>query len=97
MPTLRYGKFKGEDLRDVPSEYLEFLLDSAESTVVEVRQELDRRRLQEEASLSWIERIVESGYRSLARHHHPDAGGDGEDMKQLNAAVEVLRQVVLDR
>ncbi len=98
MPTLRYGKFKGKDIRDAPAEYLEFLLESAERTRVEVREELARRRSLEEADLSWAQQIIETGYRELARRHHPDlVGGDGKAMRSINATVEALRQAVRDK
>ncbi|MDQ3694364.1 MAG: J domain-containing protein [Chloroflexota bacterium] len=35
--------------------------------------------------------LIESAYRCLARVHHPDAGGDTEAMRNLNAAIATLR------
>ena len=94
MPTMRWGKFKGRDLRDVDTDYLEFILESAERTVVEVGDELRRRREVELADLSWLQRIIEVGYRELAKRHHPDLGGSDEDMKGINNAAEALRGMV---
>jgi curved DNA-binding protein CbpA len=38
---------------------------------------------------------VSAGFRELAKRHHPDLnGGDGETMKELNAAVEMLREML---
>jgi hypothetical protein len=42
---------------------------------------------QEDASASDIER----SYKRLAQQHHPDRGGDEEEMKSLNEAYGVLR------
>lgn len=36
--------------------------------------------------------LVEAAYRCLARLHHPDAGGDHEQMQALNQAVETIRE-----
>ncbi len=36
--------------------------------------------------------LIEAAYRVLARMHHPDAGGDAEQMRSINAAVETLRK-----
>lgn len=95
MPTLRFGKFRGQDIRDVPSEYLEFLFEGAERTLVECREELERRRVAEEADLSWAERIVSAGQRQLARQHHPDLeGGSTETMQEINLAADALREAV---
>lgn len=36
--------------------------------------------------------IVEAAYRARAKHAHPDAGGSEEQMKELNEALEHIRQ-----
>jgi hypothetical protein len=36
-------------------------------------------------------RLVEAGYRSLARLMHPDKGGDVREMQRLNALAESVR------
>ena len=89
--TLTFGKYAGLDLQQVPVDYLEWLLESMRLTVTEIDSELERRRLAEEANQSWLEKVVSAGYRSLAKEHHPDRGGDPEAMKDLNAAVAKLR------
>lgn len=38
--------------------------------------------------------LVESAYKTLARLHHPDAGGDHERMQELNAAIEEIRRQI---
>jgi hypothetical protein len=35
--------------------------------------------------------VIEASYRALARLHHPDAGGNAEYMKRLNAARDALK------
>jgi hypothetical protein len=95
LTTLKFGKYKGEDIQNVPTEYLRFLVGSAQETITEVQAELSRRELVEQAALPWIRRVVEVGYRELAKKYHPDAaGGDHDDMAELNAAVERLRELV---
>ncbi len=97
MTRLRFGKYKGRPISELPSEYLQFLIQSATETIDECKNELDRRALAAEASLPWVERVVEVGYRALAGRHHPDVGGDGEQMRELNAAVAALRDMVRER
>jgi hypothetical protein len=94
VKRLRFGKYKGELLSAVPSEYLTFLIDSATTTIEECKEELTRREAAAEATLPWVQRVVETGYRELARRHHPDHGGDGDSMRELNAAIEALREMV---
>jgi hypothetical protein len=95
LTRLRFGKYKGSDISAVPTQYLEFLVSSAEETIAECEAELRRREAVEQAELPWIKRVVEVGYRELAKKCHPDvAGGDRDDMVELNAAVEKLRELV---
>jgi hypothetical protein len=91
---LKFGKYQDQDIRDVPREYLEWLLQSNKETVRAVEEELVRRELAEEASLSWIEKIALTGYRELAKRHHPDAGGQTRDMQEINAASDRLREMI---
>jgi hypothetical protein len=91
---LKFGKYKDWELRDVPRDYLEWYISSQNETVREFKAELERRDTAEEASLSFIERIVTTGYRELAKKNHPDLGGDTDAMKQVNAAAEALRELI---
>ena len=36
--------------------------------------------------------VVQAVFRAMAKHAHPDAGGDNEQMRRLNLAMEVLRE-----
>jgi hypothetical protein len=38
--------------------------------------------------------IVTRGYRAAAREHHPDMGGDVEEMQRVNAAADALRELL---
>jgi hypothetical protein len=92
---LKFGKYRDSDIQDVPSEYLSFLIASARETVESCQAELDRRELVEQAQMPMIRRLVESGYKTLAKQVHPDAdGSDGREMTELNAAVQALREMV---
>ena len=35
--------------------------------------------------------VVDAAYRALAKKHHPDKGGDAEEMKRINAAYAKLK------
>lgn len=94
MPILRFGQYKGTDIRDVPSEYLEYLVAQSQKTLAEMMAELERRAASEEDAMDWPERIVRAGYKALAMQNHPDRGGNTEDMKGLNAAKEQLSEML---
>lgn len=89
-----WGKYKGEPVRDVPDEYLIYIIGSSEATIDQLQQELDRRAQVASASQSWAQRIVEAGFRTMAKQHHPDHGGSHSDMQELNAAAAALREIV---
>jgi uncharacterized protein (DUF3820 family) len=41
---MSYGKYRGEDVKDVPAEYLEFIISEAEITITMMTKELERRK-----------------------------------------------------
>jgi curved DNA-binding protein CbpA len=43
---------------------------------------------------TWERKIIEAGYRALAKRKHPDKGGKPEAMAALNQAVTNLRNLV---
>jgi hypothetical protein len=88
--TLTFGKYEGWSVRDVPEDYLQWLLSSSEDTATMCREEIARREAEEEATMGMMERIIKAGYRDLAKKYHPDAGGDNEQMKELNASYDAL-------
>src|SRR5579863_1825300 len=92
--VLTYGKHRGSDIRDVPREYLEWLLHSSQETVVAIEAELERRDLAEMADASWVEKIIRTGFRTLALQHHPDRGGDAAKMRDLLAAHDRLQSML---
>jgi hypothetical protein len=94
VKRLRFGQYKGQPISAVPADYLEFLIKTAEETISDCREELTRREAAAEASLPWVQRVVEAGFRALAKQHHPDHGGTNDAMSELIAAVECLRERV---
>ena len=92
--VLTYGKHRGSDIRDVPREYLEWLLNSSRETVTAIEAELERRDLAEMADASWVEKIIRTGFRTLALQHHPDRGGDAAKMRDLLAAHDRLQSML---
>jgi hypothetical protein len=106
QPLMRFGRYRGRPLRELPDDYLSWLgtLDLREPLRTDIDQELVRRAHDARsgdavasvpASLrDTTEALVTAGYRALARRAHPDAGGDDATMRDVNAAVEVLRRLV---
>jgi hypothetical protein len=91
---LNFGKFKGWDLNEVPDDYVDYMVQQKRKDLQLWEEEQRRRELMREAELPMIEKVVKVGYRTLAQQYHPDHGGDGEAMRQLNAAMAQLQEMV---
>ena len=91
---LQFGKYKGYDLQAIPDDYLEWLISTQEKTLTSYQEERTRRQDLQEAQLSWAERLVQTGFRTLAMQCHPDHGGNNESMRQVIAAHERLKELL---
>jgi Putative quorum-sensing-regulated virulence factor len=92
---MRFGKYKGYEVADLPRPYLEWLLGVAREPLLSaVRRALGEEkpaaRAISPAVKAMAREIVSQGYRSLAQKHHPDRGGNHEDMVLVNKAKELL-------
>ena len=92
--TIKFGKYAGRDICEVPDDYLDWLISTRKSELNGYQAELDRRQQAKEASLPMIEKIVSVGYRELAKRLHPDAGGETAAFQDLQAANEQLKAAV---
>lgn len=88
MAKLGFGKYKDLDIRDVPEDYLLWLISNSKQRIIEYQTELDRREKMDDANLSIMERLIKKGYRELAKEVHPDTGGTTSEMQELNSAYE---------
>ena len=91
---LQFGKYKGYDLQQVPDDYLQWIAETQRKTLAEYEAEQTRRLNLQEARLSWAERMVQAGFRTLAMEHHPDRGGNNEAMRQVIAAQARLKEML---
>jgi hypothetical protein len=87
-----FGKYEGCQLRDLPTDYLEWLttLEKLRTRLAEaVRAELERRTIPR-PSVEIIRELVSLGRKSAAKRYHPDAGenADAVRMAALNAAAD---------
>ena|ERR1041385_4120260 len=104
-----FGKFKGVEVSAVPHGYLSWALANVKNLdgalKFEIEAELGYRTRSEshqssrhtalpERARSLAAEVVELGFYAAARKHHPDMGGDHEDMVLLTQVREVLREIV---
>jgi hypothetical protein len=92
---LTFGKYNGWDLTEVPDEYVDYMVQQKRCDLRIWEEEQQRRELMREAELPMIEKVVKAGYHALAHKYHPDRGGDEDAMRQLNAAMAQLQDIVV--
>jgi hypothetical protein len=63
VPTMKFGKYQGMDYSEVPTDYIQWLMDDTKKKLAEYERELDLRK--NKAEDSWMNQIVEKGYAAL--------------------------------
>ena len=92
---MTFGKHRGKHIRDIPNDYLLWVLDNCGNLQPTMRREI-RIRLGLEppprphsADLT-VGRVLEPWYRKLAREFHPDTRGSHLGMVAVNRARDLL-------
>jgi hypothetical protein len=96
MAVLTFGKYNGVELSAVPSDYLEWLISTRKKDIQTYQDELDRRAVVELSSLTMVERIIQSGFKTLAKTMHPDAGGTTAGFQELQGSYEQLKGILTE-
>jgi hypothetical protein len=91
---LVFGKYKGRSIDDpeVPKAYLEWLYERNVETAEDLKGELGRREQAETENTSWAERLVRSGFRTLANEYK----GDEAAQKDIAGARAILEGILTD-
>jgi len=99
--TIPFGKYKGRNICEVPTDYLDWLLSLSDlkcSFRYAVQDELRRRfapppppkKHQPQLRLD----IADAWRRKMAFEFHPDRGGTVEGMRAINRGYEYLRELM---
>jgi hypothetical protein len=91
---INFGKYSGQEISEIPREYLEWLRKANDEINALINTELERRDALESDQQTMIEKIVHAGYRSMAQKLHPDTGGTTQDFQDLSAGYSQL-QIIL--
>jgi len=94
MPIFAFGKYKGLEYSEADEEYLQWMIDAKLKEIKGYQDELDRRAMAKEASLSMSEKIITAGYKALAMSLHPDKGGSTVQFQELKASYDQLKDVM---
>jgi hypothetical protein len=101
---LQFGKYKGKDAADVPTDYVKWLERTQTANLRELRAQMRKLGLTTSQDTTVVYKtagltaaqleMMETGYRHLARQRHPDHGGSNEAMRGLNDAIATARRSV---
>jgi len=99
-----WGKYRGRRVEDTPSSYLVWVLEECDNVYPDLRQAIEDALADRFAKpCSFCEGkssgalsagLINSWYRKLSLSHHPDRGGSTERMQAINAAHELLKEMV---
>jgi hypothetical protein len=100
-----WGQHKGRALANIETSYLLWVLYEASAAKewlkAAIREELERRESAggthrgKAGPVANLKEFVTRWYRKMALRFHPDRlGGDGREMKAINAAAERLRELL---
>jgi uncharacterized protein (DUF3820 family) len=94
-----FGKFRGQEVAELPASYLVWCWENVALRSPELRlaiQEAICQRLQTEGVLPppWRQGWFQQVYRLLCREFHPDRrSGSDEGMRAINRLAELVQQV----
>jgi DnaJ-class molecular chaperone len=92
--VLKFGKFKGSLVEDVPTSYLAYLLDQDfvdYDLKASCLDEINYRYSEFKMSKKAVDRsIIDQAYKRLVIKHHPDKGGNHNAMIAINEFREIL-------
>lgn len=97
-----FGKHKGKDLREVPDDYLLWVLDKCDAASPTLKSAIRQRLGVGEPSPASapppgsgvaIEAVVRAWVRQMTLKYHPDRGGSHEAMIAVNDGAELLRRL----
>jgi hypothetical protein len=63
LPLFKFGKYGGVPRNEVPDDYINYMINNSENTVLECKAELARRQLKVDNSI--MKRILDSGRDAL--------------------------------
>lgn len=94
---MTFGKYRGKPLRDIPLDYLQWVLGNctrcSPALLAEIKIVLQRVEARPAKSELALPAIAARWYRTLAAKFHPDRGGSHEAMKAINRANDLLLQL----
>jgi Putative quorum-sensing-regulated virulence factor len=104
--VLPFGKYRGLDVTDAPTQYLQWLADQdwlRNSLRSAIEDELERRAGMGSRSgppvkinTKIADSIIRAGVRAMSKTHHPDLGGDHELMVRINTTADTLRAMIAE-
>lgn len=89
-----FGKFKGEEIEDLPSSYLVFLIEQCDNLKPFLKEEIENEldfRFGKDKNMPAVSKDVKAVYKKLALKYHPDKGGNTMAMQAVNEFYNLLK------
>lgn len=96
---LRWGKYKGYDIKDVPKTYLLWLYRNNLEVTEAIEKCLGTIDLENQVKSNYPNNLsdsISSLRRRLAKRYHPDSGGSNESMAAVNATIDEVLYLLKD-
>jgi hypothetical protein len=104
---MRFGKYRGRELEDIPDDYKYWLLDASRETVLALEDDLGEAHESPSNGNGHhdsappnlppgTKQLIEVGFKTLAKRYHADLNGGRADprMVELNLMMEQLRKIL---
>jgi len=89
MPVMKFGKYQGHELSEIPQDYIEWMRRDAADKIAMCDRELELRR--NKAEDSWMNQIVEKGYAILKQ-----LDAQSVNHTKLDIAYKALKAAIAD-
>lgn len=91
---LKFGKHKGKHIKDVPADYLDWMLLNVDSLTDFGRRSIEAELENRLHPARDVSKEIQQVFRAMSKKYHPDAGGTNSQMQAINDFYQQLKQVI---
>lgn len=88
--VLRFGKYKGYRIEDLPTSYIVYALTEFDNLHVSVKSLLEVELIERIPTIKISAKNIKSTFKKMALKYHPDKGGSTAQMQAINDFYQTL-------